>query len=64
MRSLLKPRPPWLAATSTLLLADDAAAAGNYGLALWWLAGIEAIGDRLPDEYLDKRSAWTRASHT
>lgn len=62
--SLQNPRPPWLAATSTLGLADDAAAAGNYGLALWWLAGIEAIGDRLPDEYLEKRSAWTRASHT
>lgn len=49
------------AVASTLRLADEAAAGGDYQDALTWLVTLEAIGDQIPDEYERKREVWARA---
>ena len=50
------------AVSRTLAWADEAAARLDFHGALHWLATIEAIGDQLSDEYLDKQSAWALAA--
>ncbi len=50
------------AVRSTLACADEAAALLDFHGALRWLSTIEAIGDQLPREYLDRQSAWALAA--
>jgi hypothetical protein len=49
------------AVATTLGWAEDAAAGGDYGDALEWLATLEAIGDVLDDTYETKRASWACA---
>lgn len=46
---------------NTLVLADQAAAVGEYVEALAWLDTLEAIGTRLPHVYAARRGVWARA---
>ena len=46
------------AVASTLSWADDAAARGDYAVALAWIEVLDAIGDELTGEYQTKRDAW------
>lgn len=48
----------------TLAWADEAAALLDFHGALHWLATIEATGDQLPHEYLDKQRAWNLATRS
>ena len=43
--------------------ADEAAERLDYAGALRWLAAVEATGDQLSGEYLDKRRGWSLAAH-
>ncbi len=61
--------PEWVGLTKheaavrrSLESADDAAARLDFFGALQWLAVIEVIGDRLPDEYVARRDAWALAA--
>jgi len=49
------------AVATTLRLAEESAAAGDYSEALAWLGTLLAIGERLPASYDAKRAAWTAA---
>ncbi|HZE18299.1 MAG TPA: hypothetical protein VE197_22850 [Mycobacterium sp.] len=52
------------AVARTLEFAEDAACRGDFTDALAWLATLEAIGRRLPSEYLTKREEWRIAALT
>ena len=65
--SRLEAAPPYLfagasshraAVANTLREADAAASDGDLRAALSWLETVEAIGDRLPPVYADRRRAW------
>ena len=46
------------AVASTLSWADDAAARGDYAVALPWIETLDAIGDELTGGHQTKRDAW------
>jgi hypothetical protein len=48
------------AVSNSLLLAEHAAARGDYEEALSWLAAVEATGDVLSAAFQAKRHAWRR----
>jgi hypothetical protein len=49
------------AVARTLEFAEEAASRGHLSDALAWLETLEAIGRRLPDEYVSKRLEWRLA---
>ncbi len=49
------------AVARTLEFAEEAAGRGDFTDALGWLATLEAIGRRLPHEYLTKQQEWRLA---
>lgn len=49
------------AVARTLEFAEEAATRGDFTDALAWLATLEAIGRRLPHEYVSKRQQWRLA---
>ncbi len=51
-----------VAVRRSLEWADEAAALLDYRGALEWLAAVEAIGHRLPNEYLVKQDLWALAA--
>lgn len=47
-----------LAVRQSLRWAQRAAAEGDYGNALGWLATVEAVDGRLPDGWEERRRSW------
>lgn len=50
-----------LAVRQSLRWAERAAAEGNYGHAIGWLAAIEAVDGKLPEGWEERRRAWETA---
>jgi hypothetical protein len=58
-QSVRSPRSAHLVAVArSLNWADASAARGDFADALAWLRAVEAMGDLLPDAYLNKRRRW------
>lgn len=54
------PKRHTAAVARSLGWARDSAARGDYADALDWVRVVEAIGDRIPEEFETMRRAWRR----